>query len=62
MTTDAWCFPTADPATLMITGNVGEGLPAEAAPLFFEIEYSREDFNKFAELARFNQIFHITNG
>jgi DNA-binding CsgD family transcriptional regulator len=50
--TDAWCFPTADPATLMITGNVGEGLPAEAAPLFFEIEYSREDFNKFADLAR----------
>ena len=49
---DAWCFPTADPATLMITGNVGEGLPAEAAPLFFEIEYSRDDFNKFADLAR----------
>ena len=49
---DAWCFPTADPATLMITGNVGEGLPAEAAPRFFEIEYSLEDFNKFAELAR----------
>jgi DNA-binding NarL/FixJ family response regulator len=49
--TDAWCFPTADPATLMITGNVGEGLPPEAAPRFFEIEYSLEDFNKFAELA-----------
>jgi DNA-binding CsgD family transcriptional regulator len=49
---DAWCFPTADPATLMITGNVGEGLPAEAAPRFFEIEYSLDDFNKFAELAR----------
>jgi DNA-binding CsgD family transcriptional regulator len=31
---------------------VGEGLPAEAAPRFFEIEYSLEDFNKFAELAR----------
>jgi DNA-binding CsgD family transcriptional regulator len=49
---DAWCFPTADPATLMITGNIGEGLPAEAAPRFFEIEYSLDDFNKFAELAR----------
>jgi DNA-binding CsgD family transcriptional regulator len=49
---DAWCFPTADPSTLMITGNIGEGLPAEAAPRFFEIEYSLEDFNKFAELAR----------
>lgn len=50
--TDAWCFPTADPATLMITGNVGEGLPPELAPRFFEIEYSIDDFNKFAELAR----------
>jgi DNA-binding CsgD family transcriptional regulator len=49
---DAWCFPTADPATLMITGNVGEGLPAEAAPRFFQIEYSLEDINKFADLAR----------
>ena len=49
---DAWCFPTADPSTLMITGNVGEGLPAAAAPRFFEIEYSLDDFNKFAELAR----------
>jgi len=52
MPIDAWCFPTADPATLMITGNVGEGLPAEAAPRFFEIEYSVADINKFAELAR----------
>ena len=50
--TDAYCFTTADPATLMITGNVGEGLPDEAAPHFFEVEYSQEDFNKFAELAR----------
>lgn len=52
--TDAYCFATADPATLMITGNVGEGLPDEAAPHFFEVEYSQEDFNKFAELARRN--------
>jgi hypothetical protein len=52
--TDAYCFTTADPATLMITGNVGEGLPDEAAPHFFEVEYSQEDFNKFAELARRN--------
>ena len=52
--TDAYCFTTADPATLMITGNVGEGLPDEAAPHFFELEYSQDDFNKFAELARRN--------
>jgi DNA-binding CsgD family transcriptional regulator len=50
--TDAWCFPTADPATLMITGNVGEGLPPHIAPLFARIEYSQEDFNKFDDLAR----------
>ncbi len=49
---EAYCFPTADPATLMITGNVGEGLPPEAAPRFFEVEYSQDDFNKFAELER----------
>lgn len=50
--TDAFCFTTADPATHMITGNVGEGLPPEAAPRFFELEYSHDDFNKFADLAR----------
>ena len=49
---DAVCFPTADPATLMITSNVGEGLPPEAARGFFRVEYSVGDFNKFSSLAR----------
>lgn len=49
---EAVCFPTADPATLMITGNVGEGLPPEAAQGFFRVEYGTADYNKFARLAR----------
>jgi DNA-binding CsgD family transcriptional regulator len=48
---EAWCWPTADPATLLVTGSLGEGMPEEAAPRFFEIEYTLDDFNKFAELA-----------
>jgi DNA-binding CsgD family transcriptional regulator len=49
---EAVCFPTADPATLMITGNVGEGLPPDSARAFFRVEYGNDDFNKFATLAR----------
>jgi DNA-binding CsgD family transcriptional regulator len=49
---EAVCFPTADPATLMITGNVGEGLPPEASRGFFRVEYGADDFNKFSRLAR----------
>ena len=53
---DAVCFPTSDPATLMITGNVGEGLPPDAARRFFRVEYSEEDFNKFSKLARSRRV------
>lgn len=49
---DAVCFTTADPATLMITSNVGYGLPANAARVFFRLEYGARDVNKFARLAR----------
>jgi DNA-binding CsgD family transcriptional regulator len=49
---DAVCFPTADPATLMITGNVREGLPPEASRGFARVEYTMEDYNKFSRLAR----------
>jgi DNA-binding CsgD family transcriptional regulator len=48
---EAVCFTTADPATLMITSNVGDGLPPEAARGFFRVEYSEEDYNKFSRLA-----------
>lgn len=49
---DAVCFPTADPATLMITSGVGEGLPPEASRGFALVEYTMEDYNKFSRLAR----------
>lgn len=47
----AWCWPTADPATLMITGALTEGIPQGNTQRFFEIEYGSDDFNKFSELA-----------
>jgi DNA-binding CsgD family transcriptional regulator len=49
---DAACFPTADPATLMITGGIVEGLPPEASRGFALVEYTKEDYNKFSRLAR----------
>ena len=58
---DAVCFPTADPATLMITSNVGEGLPPEAARGFFRVEYSVDDFNKFSSLARGRRVARSLN-
>lgn len=49
---DAVCCPTADPATLMITDGVSEGLPAEASVAFAQVEYGVDDYNKFSKLAR----------
>lgn len=49
---DAWCWPTCDPATLLITGALAEGLPPETAADFFRLEYATEDVNSFSELAR----------
>ena len=48
---DAWCWPTADPATLIVTGAQTEGIPPGNSRRFFEIEYTSPDFNKFSELA-----------
>jgi DNA-binding CsgD family transcriptional regulator len=48
---DAFCVNTADPATLLITGSVGDGLPAERASRLFEIEYGEPDYSKLSELA-----------
>lgn len=49
----AWCWPTADPSTLMITGGLSEGIARGNSEMqrFLKIEYSEEDFNKFSELA-----------
>jgi DNA-binding CsgD family transcriptional regulator len=49
---DAWCWPTCDPSTLLITGALAEGLPPETATDFFRLEYAAEDVNTFRELIR----------
>jgi len=49
---DAWCWPTADPATGLVTGAAGEGIPPGRTQRFFEIEYLEPDFTKFGDLAR----------
>ena len=48
---DSYCINTADPATLLVTGSVGDGLPADKAGRLFEIEYLVPDVSKLAELA-----------
>ncbi|HKE19322.1 MAG TPA: helix-turn-helix transcriptional regulator [Kofleriaceae bacterium] len=48
---DAYCVNTADPATLLVTGSIGDGLPPDRAARLFEIEYLVPDFSKMAELA-----------
>lgn len=58
---DAVCFPTADPATLMITSNVGDGLSPEAARGFFRVEYGSQDYNRFARLARSRRAVRTLN-
>src|SRR5215210_6458458 len=49
---EASFFATADPATLLYTGAVREGIPPHATPRFVENEFLQDDFNKFARLAR----------
>lgn len=49
---EASFFATADPATLLYTGAVREGIPASASPRFVENELLEDDVNKFAQLAR----------
>ncbi len=48
---DAFCVNTSDPATLLITGSVGDGLPPDRATRLFEIEYLEPDYSKLTELA-----------
>jgi DNA-binding CsgD family transcriptional regulator len=47
----AW-WATADPATLLLTGGVSEGVPEKATPLFLVNEMLGEDVNKFSGLAQ----------
>jgi DNA-binding CsgD family transcriptional regulator len=51
MTIDAAFFATVDPETLLFTGASSEEPLVEAASLFLDNEYGRDDVNKFASLA-----------
>lgn len=48
--TDAWCWNTTDPASLMITGSAIEGLPKAMAAEFFRIELTQPDYLKLIDL------------
>lgn len=43
---------TVDPATVLFTGSVVDGIPESATPLFLRNEFLRDDVNKFVALAR----------
>src|SRR5215213_6072818 len=47
---EASFFATADPATLLYTGAVREGISPTATPRFVENELLQDDVNKFAHL------------
>src|SRR3712207_680567 len=49
---EAYFAATTDPATVLFTDAVGEGIPQATAPLFLANELLGEDVNKFMELAR----------
>src|ERR1700738_4531905 len=51
---EAWCMGTIDPATLMLTGSIGDGYPLKGSGRFLEIEYTEPGVNKYADLARLN--------
>jgi DNA-binding CsgD family transcriptional regulator len=48
----AWCWPTIDPTTQLLTGSHVVGLPPDGADRFFAHELSANDVNLFAPLAR----------
>lgn len=47
---DAWCWNTTDPASLMITGSAIDGLPESIGPEFFRIELTEPDYLKLVAL------------
>jgi DNA-binding CsgD family transcriptional regulator len=51
MTIDAAFFATVDPESLLFTGATSEEPLIEAASLFMENEFGRDDVNKFTSLA-----------
>jgi DNA-binding CsgD family transcriptional regulator len=49
---DSFWFATADPATLLFTGSVVEGIPEHLTSRFIDNEFLQDDVNKWARLAR----------
>src|SRR5688572_5307972 len=49
---DSFWGATVDPATLLFTGSVIEGIPEHATPAFLANEFLHDDANKFVALAR----------
>lgn len=49
---DAWCCMTTDPATLLYTGFVRDGIPEGMSPLLVYNELMQEDVNKFVDVSR----------
>jgi DNA-binding CsgD family transcriptional regulator len=62
---DAFWAATVDPATLLFTGSVIEGIPEHATPAFLANEFLHDDVNKFVALARgapVNSLAQATRG
>jgi DNA-binding CsgD family transcriptional regulator len=63
---DSFWFATADPATLLFTGSVVEGIPEHLTARFIENEFLQDDVNKWAQLARAarpaNALYAATQG
>src|SRR5918994_2167214 len=49
---EAFFAATTDPATVLFTDSLGEGIPTAAAPLFRANEFFDDDVNQFTALAR----------
>jgi DNA-binding CsgD family transcriptional regulator len=52
---DSFWFATADPATLLFTSSVVEGIPEHATAAFIANEFQQTDVNKWIQLARASQ-------
>jgi DNA-binding CsgD family transcriptional regulator len=53
---EAYFAATTDPATVLFTDAVGDGIPQAAAPQFLTNELLDDDVNKFTELARGREV------
>lgn len=63
---DSYWFATADPATLLFTGSVVEGIPERMTSRFVANEFLQDDVNKWAQLTRTarstNALYAATQG